>query len=296
MHYFYFIAKQFNTEYKTFVGYTQYQTIHQANQILLSNINHSYVQSILHSDKITKQRYHDMSNTYIIRDMGNMDFVHIDNISHDDEFIDRTIEKLLDIHHKIFRHYSIFNHQIYRKNHSEKTNVIQHIFNASLTSYPMHNPTMCYYLKVYIEKRIFFNFITNKSHFKITKFMIKTQRDDCAVETPQQLCGFCHFLFINIAFIDSKTNKIINKLLSYRSYCSGNSCDGLVLLDQNTCEYFQYDCSDNMKNSIKIYYSDRDIDNDSDFEEDFQEELELLFTDENRNLSCIFQLTHVQNS
>jgi len=76
---------------------------------------------------------------------------------------------------------------------------------------------------------------------------------------------------------------------------SGNSCGGLSLLDENTCEYFFYNGLDNMKGAIKIHHSNSKY-KDYIFQYDGIDDFEYMFSYYNEDLIRIFQLTELENS
>ena len=248
MNYYYFISKQLNNEYKTFIGYTKVNCIEKANNILLSNINDSYVSEIIHSGSISKERYDDMSKTFIIRDMGNMDFVHINALHEKDDdydFIEKTIMKMVDYKHKYFTHRSMWQRNPYydhiHMDKSEKYDTIYNVHNRSLSTYPMCNPTMCYYMKVFFEKQLLDIISVNVSKFKISKFMIQSHRESVPMESTEQLCGFTHVVFMELFQIEHLTNKSKVWPIRMKTVSCGNGGAILTKQDKYKCHHYPYD-------------------------------------------------------
>jgi hypothetical protein len=238
-----------------------------------------------------------------------MDFIHMDTLKHDDEFIDKTIKKLLDIRWKIYTHNSTFDDNKYSTDSinfkQEKKEITQHIYNASLSCYPMCNPTMCYYLKMFFEKELSIHMSNDISKFKITKFMIQSQRECEPLESSDQLCGFTHVLFMELLQKHRVTNEFKTVFIKMKTTCSGNGYSNLQSQNKYICNDFPYnDTTYDMKGAFDIVYNNALYHNDglNIFKYDkcneygysiYEEIMEIV---NGNNIDSIMRLTEMQNS
>jgi hypothetical protein len=154
--FFLFLVKRENSEYYTLVGYSNNHNINEIKNLILDNRNHCFVKEIISHKILDKQMYDDISKTYTVYDVGNIDFVHIDSEILDFNFVKKVIEKNLNN-----KYVEDMKYQLHR---------------PALECFPIQNRSMVYYLKVYIEhllKPVF----TSDTEFKFTFFNVNTVRD-----------------------------------------------------------------------------------------------------------------------
>lgn len=229
--YYSFLTKQTNGKYIQMICHTC-NDIDNLKRYLLSNRNDCEVREIIHIEEITEDRYNDMSKTYIIRDLGDMDIVHIDNPYLQYEFIDKIIKK----HVKHQFDYS------YRGTHNYK----QHIYTRALENYPIHNPTMLYYLKCFFEKSFQCVFPDN-IEFKITKFGIETyyKFEDANYHYDELNCGCGNKVYLEL--IHRKNGEDYQTyFLNFKSVQGGN---GIIEIEM--CDIDNYD--ENKLNNMYQY-------------------------------------------
>lgn len=197
MIYYLFFTKRTNGEYYIMIGHTTINNEDEIKDIVLSNRNDYEVSEIIQMIGIEKTRYDDMSNTYTVYDMGNIDFEHIDNPDLEYEFIERTINKYLNNTYDKSRKYPLIT--------------------PALENYPIDNKTLTYYLKVYIE-HIMQAIFRDDVEFKLTFFNVNVYRDNMA------LCGFGYNFKVTLTiktrngFVSYKTNMTADNVLGDNEY------------------------------------------------------------------------------
>tara|TARA_Y100000780_G_scaffold232505_2_gene264923 strand:+ start:2801 stop:3697 length:897 start_codon:yes stop_codon:yes gene_type:complete len=217
--YFLLLVKRENKEYDTMIGYTEKYDLENIKSLVLGNINHCNVNEIISHKIINKDVYDDMSETYIVYDIGNIDFIHIDNERLQFSFVKKVIEKTLNNRYIEDRKY-----QIHR---------------PALECFPIQNRTMSYYLKVYIE-HILKPVIKPDVEFKFIFFNINVVRDlriwsgfiyafDFILTLKKDDKFFSYKGLISNTVDDYETHDLENKL----KYCTDSTFEGYEYILNN---------------------------------------------------------------
>jgi len=180
--FFLYIVKRFKDDYYTLVGHSDNPNIEDISNLLLDNRNHCFVKEIVSGKYITEYEYNDISKTYSVYDVGNIDFQHIDNENLDFSFVKRVIEKNL--------------------NNKYVEDLKYNLDRPALECFPIDNTTMVYYLKVYIEN-LLKPLFKSDTRFKFTFFNINVIRD------LRILTGFLYAFTIKLTILKD------NKFFSY---------------------------------------------------------------------------------